>query len=146
MPPFYRVVSAAMYKGILYLAVLAVVFVLYSGLVESQCTTRYCQDHDEEDLLAVCLRNQVVVEQLQKDLSALNVKHEQLQQEVNSTENRNYEVVGRLQEEVTELKGKLSSLEKSKYSRTLYFFRLLRGHNVNNRTFSPETVLLQYLI
>ena len=112
MPPFYRVVSAAMYEGILYLAVLAVVFVLYSDLAESQCTTRYCQDHDEENLLAVCLRNQVVVEQLQKDLNALNVKHEQLQ--------HNYEVIGRLQDEVTELKGKWSSLEKSKHSRTLY--------------------------
>ena len=53
------------------MAVLAVALVLYSDLTESHCSTRYCQDHDEADMLAVCLRNQVVVETFQKKQSKL---------------------------------------------------------------------------
>ena len=60
-----------MFKGIFYLAVLAVALVLYSDLAESHCSTRYCQDHDEADMLAVCLRNQVVVETFQKKQTKL---------------------------------------------------------------------------
>ena len=80
MPPFTELlsssirVSAAMFKGIFYLAGLAVALVLYPDLAESQCTTRYREDHDEADLWAVCLRNQDVVEQLMKELSELKEK------------------------------------------------------------------------
>ena len=58
-------------------------------------------------MLAVCLRNQEVVEQLQQELTALNVKHERLQREVKSTDERN-------QDEIGELNKKLARLEKSK--------------------------------
>ena len=63
-----------MFKGTFYLAVLAVALVLYSDLAESQCTTRYCEDNNEADLLAVCLRNQKLVEQLMTELSELKEK------------------------------------------------------------------------
>ena len=107
-----------MFNGIFYLAVLAVAMVLYSDLAESQCTTKYCEDHDETDLLAVCLRNQEVV---MKELSELNSKEkhndevvdelkqqvernqkviERLQRELNSTEERNQKVIERLQREL----------------------------------------------
>ena len=87
-----------MFKGIFSLAVLAVALVLYPDLTESQCTTKYCEDHDEADLLTVCLRNQDVVEQLMKELSELK------------------EGDRRLQDQVTDLKEKVARLEKSKYS------------------------------
>ena len=87
-----------MFKGIFCLALLAVALVLYSDLTESQCTTKYCEDHDEADLLAVYLRNQEVVEQLMKELSELK------------------EGDRRLQDQVTDLMKKVARLEKSKYS------------------------------
>ena len=93
-------VSTAMFKGIFYLAVLAVTLVLYSDLAESQCTTKYCEDHEEADLWDVCLRNQ---EQLLEELRALTVKHERLQQEVD------------------ELKEELVR-QKSKYSLIVFYF------------------------
>ena len=49
---------------------------LWLGLVESQCTTRYCEDASENDPLSVCLRNQEVVEQVLQIV-------ERLHQEVN---------------------------------------------------------------
>ena len=163
-----------MFKGIFYTAVLAVALVLYSDLAESQCTTKYCQDHDKADLLAVCLRNQVVVETFQKKQSKLctlnsKAKHneevfEQLKHQIernqqvvehpkhvvsalSSTEERTHEAVGRLKDEVTELKGELSRMDKSKYSKIANVSNYSdHGQNINVRTFSPETVLFQHLI
>ena len=65
------------------LTVLAVALLLYTDLAESQCTTKYCEDHDEANLLSMCLRNQEVLEELQHELHALRVEHDRLQQEVN---------------------------------------------------------------
>ena len=100
-------VPAAMFKGNFYQAILPVALVFCSDLAESQCTRRYCQNHNEADLLAVCLRNQKVVEQLQQELTSLNVKHERLQREVKSTEERS-------QDGIRELNKKVARLEKSK--------------------------------
>ena len=132
-----------MFKGIFYLAVLVVALVLYSDLAESQCTTKYCEDHDEADLLAVCLRNQEIV---MKELSELNSKEkhndeivdelkqqvernqeviERLQREVNSTEERNQEGDRRLQDQVTDLMEKVARLEKSKYHKCIRLFRAI---------------------
>ena len=102
-------VSEAMFKGIFYLAVLAVALVLYSDLAESKCTAKYCEDHDEADMWAVCLRNQ---EQLLEELRALTVKHERLQQEV-----------AELKEEVVR--------KKSKYSLIVFYF--VSFHRKNKR-------------
>ena len=85
----------------------------------------------------MCLRNQAVVEELQMEFSTLNAKHERLKQEVKSTEERNQQEFGRWQDEVNELKGNLSRLEKGKYSKVV---------NVSDysipwkKYFSPETV------
>lgn len=99
-----------MFKGIIFpLAVSVIVFVLYSDLAESQCTTQYCEDLDEANMLAVYLRNQEVVEQLQLQVNALNSKEE-----------RNQEVLGRLQQEITEVKTELAS--QGMYSRIVNMF------------------------
>ena len=167
-------VSAAMFKGMFYVAVLAVALVLYSELAESHCSTRYCQNHDEADLLAVCLRNQIVVETFQKKQSKLctlnsKAKHneevfEQLKRQsernpqvvehpkqmvsaLSSMEERTDEAVRRLKDEVTELRRELSRLEKSKYSRIANVSNYSdHGQNINIRTFLPEIVLFQHLI
>ena len=87
----------------------------------------------------MCLRNHAVVEELQKEFSTLNAKHERLKLEVKSTEERNQQEFGRLQDEVNELKGNLSRLEKGKYSKVV---------NVSDysipwtKYLSPETVFL----
>ena len=99
-----------MFKGIVFpLAVSVIAFVLYSDLAESQCTTQHCEDLDEANMLAVYLRNQEVVEQLQLQVNALNSKEE-----------RNQEVLGRLQQEVTEVKTELA--RQCMYSRIVNMF------------------------
>ena len=123
--------STTMFTGIIgLLTTLAVV--LYSDLAESQCTTRYCEDHDEANLLAVVeqLQQQFSTlnlkhERLQQQFSTLNLKHERLQQEVSTTEERNQEVVGQLQRTVTELKEELANLTKRKHSSTFNVFDIL---------------------
>ena len=37
------------------LTVLAVALLLCTDLAESQCTTKYCEDHDEANLLSMCM-------------------------------------------------------------------------------------------
>ena len=92
-----------MIKGVVSaLTVLAVVLLLYTDLTESQCTTKYCEDHDEGNVLSMCLRYQEVIEEFQHELRALRVEHDRLQQEVNSLketvarqEKRKYSTHGR---------------------------------------------------
>ena len=79
-----------MIKGVVSpLTVLAVALLLYTDLTESQCTTKYCEDHDESNLLSMCLHNQEVVEELQLELRGLRVEHDRLQQGVDSSKERN---------------------------------------------------------
>ena len=138
------------------LTVLAVALLLCTDLAESQCTTKYCEDHDEAKLLSIYVRNQEVVEELQHELHALQqvvksteernqevveelqhelgglrVEHDRLQQDVNSTEERNQEVVGQLQQEINELKKTVARLEKRKYSTTISSFDILLFHEYN---------------
>ena len=131
MPPFAELLSSsvqvcvAMFKGFFYLAGLSVALVLYSDLAESQCTTKYCEDHDEADMWAVYLRNQ---EQLLEELRVLTVKQ------------------GRLQQEVAELKEEVVR-QKSKYSLIVFCFVSFYGQNEwSNYNFSTGNKTLFYFI
>ncbi|KAI0243088.1 hypothetical protein LSAT2_008805 [Lamellibrachia satsuma] len=137
--PLYRVADCSNGIGIIgLLTTLAVALVLYSDLAESQCTTRYCEDYDEADLLAVVeqLQQQFSTlslkhERLQQQFSTLNLKHERLHQEVSTTEERNQEVVGQLQRTVTELNEELANLTKL----------LLPGSTLRNAARSCKQIL-----
>ena len=146
-----------MIKGVVSaLTVLAVALLLYTDLTESQCTTKYCEDHDEGNLLSMYVRNQEVVvelqyelralqqvvnsteernqrvvEELQRELGAQRVEHGRLQQEVNSTEERNRDVVRQLQQEINEIKKTVARVEKRKYSTTISLFDILLFHKYN---------------
>ena len=100
------------------IVLLLAVTTLNLDLSESQCTSRFCEQQDEASVLALCVHNQEVVEQLQRELRELRSKTElnedvvgRLQQEVRTltTEAQHTQrVVGQLQQEVTELKKELA--------------------------------------
>ena len=100
-----------MIKGVVGpLTVLAVALLLYTDLAESQCTTKYCEDHDEANLLSLYVRNQEVVEELQHELHVLRVEHDRLQQEVNK------------------LNETVARQEKRKYTTIVALFDILLFH------------------
>ena len=53
------------------LAALAVPLLLHLSVVQSQCTTNYCDDDDSSDLLSLCRRNQADIARLQQEVTAL---------------------------------------------------------------------------
>ena len=55
------------------LAVLIVTVLLRLTVVESQCTTNYCDDDvdDSAELLSLCRRNQADIARLQQEVTAL---------------------------------------------------------------------------
>ena len=86
-----------MIKGVVNpLTVLAVSLLLYTDLTESQCTTKYCEDHDEANLLSMCLRNQEVVEELQLELLSQRVEINELKKTVARLEKRKYSTIVKL--------------------------------------------------
>ena len=100
------------------IVLLITVTTLNLDLSESKCMSRFCDQQDEANVLALSTRNQEVVEQLQREPRVLRSKTElnadvvgRLAQEVRTLKTEaehTQRVVGRLQQEIGELKKELA--------------------------------------